>query len=935
MAHDPWYKVVTPRKEVREGRSFNPDEFAIHLEQVVARTAPEDYRNPAQFFSRTCWTRALRDHAAMVLRRLAGRTDNTAPVLTLITQFGGGKTHTLTSLYHLAQTGVDASGLSGVEQLLQEAGVSEVPKAAVAVFVGNAWDPQSGRETPWLDLAYQLAREKGIEALGPSAKAIPPGTEALGRLFAVAGGTVLILFDEVLNFLNRHRTMAEPFHAFIQNLTVATTGTTRGSAVISLPRSQVEMTDWDLQWQEKITKVVRRVAKDLIANDEAEIGEVLRRRLFEDLGPEKTRKAVAKSFADWCFERRAQLPHEWTAVDTASTEKKARESLQKRFEDCYPFHPATISVFQRKWSTLSQFQQTRGTLAMLAQWISKAAEKGYREARKEPLITLGSAPLQIPELRSVVLGQLGESRLVPAIDTDIAGVHSHARALDADTTGPLRDIHRRVGATILFESSGGQSDKVAHLPELRFALGEPELDTTSIDTAALGLESRAYYIRKVSTDGFRIFHQPTLKKVVSDRRASLDAETEVKPTMRNLVLKSFEEGASMPIVDFPVDSTAVSDSPRLTLVLMDPETEWTGSGSVRQQIADWTKQRGSSPRLYPGSLVWCFRKPGREFREKVETWLAWKRVADELAKGVLGGDFDKSDRTEVQTRVADAREDAEEEVWASYRYIVLADSSEPDGLKVIDLGAGHASQGETLCGRVITALKSQGLLNEGVGSGYIDRNWPPALKESGAWPLTSLRQSFLNGALTRLPDPDTVLRKKIGEFVQNGDFGLAYGQSAEGFQQVWFEESVGPDEISFEPNVFLLTKAKAKALKSKQTGATKGTTIFDTPVTGEGTGNEVATELGTGTLTKEKPENAVIDTSSVRKLRVAGTVPTEIWNRLGSKVLTKLKACEGLVVRIEFTVQVKADVAKGLETELRQILEDLSLGGQVQVEQED
>ncbi len=33
---EPWYKVVTPRKEVREGRSFNPDEFAIALEQVVA-----------------------------------------------------------------------------------------------------------------------------------------------------------------------------------------------------------------------------------------------------------------------------------------------------------------------------------------------------------------------------------------------------------------------------------------------------------------------------------------------------------------------------------------------------------------------------------------------------------------------------------------------------------------------------------------------------------------------------------------------------------------------------------------------------------------------------------------------------------------------------------------------------------------------------------
>ena len=50
---EPWWKLTTPRKEVREGRSFNPDEFAIALEQVVAGRAPEDYQNPKQFFSRT------------------------------------------------------------------------------------------------------------------------------------------------------------------------------------------------------------------------------------------------------------------------------------------------------------------------------------------------------------------------------------------------------------------------------------------------------------------------------------------------------------------------------------------------------------------------------------------------------------------------------------------------------------------------------------------------------------------------------------------------------------------------------------------------------------------------------------------------------------------------------------------------------------------
>jgi predicted AAA+ superfamily ATPase len=135
---EPWFKIVTPRKEVREGRSFNPDEFAIHLEQVVAGTAPEDYREPTQFFARTCFTRALCEHAGMVLRRLSGKTENTPPVLTLITQFGGGKTHTLATLYHLARSGAKASDFPGIPSLLQDAGLSTIPPTKVAVFVGNA-----------------------------------------------------------------------------------------------------------------------------------------------------------------------------------------------------------------------------------------------------------------------------------------------------------------------------------------------------------------------------------------------------------------------------------------------------------------------------------------------------------------------------------------------------------------------------------------------------------------------------------------------------------------------------------------------------------------------------------------------------------------------------------------------------------------------------
>ena len=924
---EPWYRIVTLRKEVREGRSFSPDEFAIALEQVVADTAPEDYRDPEQFFSRTCFTRALQEHTGMVLRRLSGKTENTAPVLTLITQFGGGKTHTLTSLFHLANAGAAASGFTGVADLLSAAGLTEAPAARVGVFVGNAWDPTPGGETPWIDLARQLAGEQGVAALGAAARTTPPGTEALARVFAAAQSPVLLLFDEVLNFVNRHRRMAESFHAFLQNLTVAVTGTSRTAVVVSLPRSQVEMTEWDQQWQERITKVVRRVARDLIANDESEISEVVRRRLFEDIGRTRVRKNVAKTYADWCFERSARLPNEWLAVDTATTESKAREFLRSRFEACYPFHPATLSVFQRKWRALPQFQQTRGALAMLAQWISWAAREQFQKARTEPLITLGSAPLDVPEFRAVVLGQLGESRLDVAIEADLAGPMAHARSLDVDAKGALRDIHRRVGTAILFESSGGQVDKVAHLPELRFAVGEPDVDTTTIDNAATALEGSGFFMRKVGTDGYRIHHQATLKKVVSDRRASLDEETEIKPALRKLVETEFKAGATLPVVFFPEESTAVQDSPRLMLIVLDPDDEWTNRGQAVERISGWTTQRGDSPRLYPGSLVWCARKPGRELRRKVELWLAWQRVARELNEGVLGAEFDRGERSGVQAQVRDALQAAKDEVWAGYRFVALADTQERHGLKIIDLGAGHASAGETLSSRIISVLKTEALLNESVGAGYLDRNWPPALKKTGEWPLTSLRQSFLNGALTRLIDPDAVLRRQIIAFVSNGDFGLASGRRDDGsFGRLWYADLLPPEEVAFEANVFLLTKAKAEEHRT-----TKDEEPDPQPGPSPGPGPEPKPEPGTEFRPDPEPEPTANDIT----MRLSGTVPPEVWNRIGIKLLPKLRTGKELSASVEISVTVDAQSAANMVADVKQILSDLALTDRIRIDNRD
>jgi predicted AAA+ superfamily ATPase len=126
---EPWYKIVVPRKELREGRSLDPSEFAVHLDQIIDGTAPEEYRNSDKFFARTYFTEALGEHITKVLRRLNGETENTAPILSLITQFGGGKTHTLATLYHIVKSGEKARSNLEIAQILDKNSITKVPHA--------------------------------------------------------------------------------------------------------------------------------------------------------------------------------------------------------------------------------------------------------------------------------------------------------------------------------------------------------------------------------------------------------------------------------------------------------------------------------------------------------------------------------------------------------------------------------------------------------------------------------------------------------------------------------------------------------------------------------------------------------------------------------------------------------------------------------------
>jgi hypothetical protein len=254
----------------------------------------------------------------------------------------------------------------------------------------------------------------------------------------------------------------------------------------------------------------------------------------------------------------------------------------------------------------------------------------------------------------------------------------------------------------------------------------------------------------------------------------------VLKAVRDAAKHEFEQGRATPVYLFPGDPTEVADTPKLSIVVLEPGVEWEPTGDIRKQLGNWTRQRGTSQRLYPAALVWAVRKPGRALRERAEVWLAWKRVAEDLGSGVLGADFDQIEKGEVVRQIREAEEALMEEVWASYRYAIVSDQQGAEGVKEIDLGAGHASSGSgSLTARIVAALKAEGLLIESVGASYLERYWPAALKESGAGPLKGCRQSFVDGSLTRLLDPEDVLKKQVVGFVEKGDFGLGSGPRPE------------------------------------------------------------------------------------------------------------------------------------------------------------
>jgi hypothetical protein len=130
---------------------------------------------------------------------------------------------------------------------------------------------------------------------------------------------------------------------------------------------------------------------------------------------------------------------------------------------------------------------------------------------------------------------------------------------------------------------------------------------------------------------------------------------------------------------------------------------------------------------------------------------------------------------------------------------------------------------------------------------------------------------------------------------------------------------LSPDEVNFEANVFLLTKAKAKALRNK---AKTEPIIESEPKPGETEPTVIEPVI------EPKPGLA----SQTVTLNLRGTIPPEIWNRLGTKLIPKLRSGSELTAQVSFSVSLDSKTVASFESELRQILEDLGIQNRIIIE---
>ncbi len=751
MAAKPWREVVTPHRDIREGH-FDESTFAADLADVLADRGPLEYRDPQTFFRKTYPTEGIVRLLSVVLARLAGKGRG-EPVIQIQTPFGGGKTHSLVALYHLFTSGAEHTDLELVKRVLKEAKAKTIPKAQVAVFVGTAADPLKGK-TPWGTLAEQLGRYKLLHDHDEARRT--PGKDLLHTLLGEE--PTLILMDEVAQYVAKcidpkgleesgarlGRAYQTQVLTFLQELSETVKVLPQAALVVTLPSSAPYGEEGERALQE-LQKLFGRLEAVYEPVRGEEIYEVIRKRLFEDLGDPQEAKRAADAYWELYRSLEKELPD-------GVREPSYREKMRR----AYPFHPELIDLLFERWSTLPTFQRTRGVLRLLAEVVSDL----YRREHAAPLIQPAHVNLANPDITRELVKHIGPE-FNAVIATDIADTTAKAQRIDRQMGSEYKHLGVASGlatAIFLYSFSGGER-KGASIPQLRLSLLREGIPSPFVGDALHYLEEELWYLH-VESGVYQFTSQPNLNRIIIEREEAITEELiqqEIRERLEQLA------GREMKVYLYPTASGDVPDSKELKLAVLAPELP---EQSTESFINELLEKAGSSFRVYKNTLVVLAPDSTElaELRRMVKRYLALNSIKSDKS---VTSRLSQEDKNTLEAKLKDTNTRVDERLISCYRRLKKAGDRESANLGLPTTGIKY-----TLAKRVREYLQSQELLLDRISP----RRLLEVLGEHEEKPISEIYEAFLRYPHLPLVESQRVVEQAAAQGVREGEFALRCGE---------------------------------------------------------------------------------------------------------------------------------------------------------------
>jgi len=734
-----FYTVTVPHKDILEGK-LTLDVFAADLWEVYKERSPLEYRDKQIFFEKTFITKGMDNILNVVEKRLEGNGGDS--VIQLQTPFGGGKTHTLITLYHKA----------------------EEWNAKSVVLVGTAMSPE---ETLWGQLELQLTGKISLFK-----NKIAPGKEALRNLLEKQQ-PLLILIDEILVYVVKaagikieDSNLATQTMAFLQELTEVAQTLEKISVIISLPSSVMEHYDekGEMYFQ-KIEKISKRVEKIYEPVHENEITKVIRQRLFSKINETELEDNV-KNIIKY-MEDENLIPEEYEVSE-----------YRDRFMESYPFQPEVIDVLYHRWGSFSKFQRTRGVLRLLSLMIHSLITKNIY------YISVGDFNLSNSDIKRELLSYIG-NEYDSVISADITGVNSGSNKINkqlGDAYSELKLATRTATSIFLYSFSGGKERGILH-QELKRVSTTTDNPSNVITEALEKMKSRLFYLQ-VLDDKYYFDNQPNLNRIVLTKMDNIK-DKEVENFEKNIIKESI--GKQIKTYIWPDKDTDVPDNEDLKLVILNEPNDIFMEGLI--------KNKGMSPRINRNTIFFVAPSDlGKiNFNEKVKKLLAYENIQNDLTLSLN----DKQKKT-IKDEITKIRSELKTSLKDKYRIIYMPNK---EGLYSIDISSTFVGDTRNLDERIYESLREESYILSRISPIVLEEKY---LKQNGYVSTYNIYQSFLKTpGETRLEKKEVFLDSiKVG--VTNGNFGLGILEENKPVCK-YFKENVIPtldtNEILLSKNI--------------------------------------------------------------------------------------------------------------------------------------